>query len=87
MICIIDEKGKISFATSSFFPLPSKIIKKLLKGKELGEVIDELAYEKNTKQKYGAIGFFTKGVVNREKLYFQGVISALIPFINKKLFV
>jgi non-canonical (house-cleaning) NTP pyrophosphatase len=40
----------------------------------------------NTKQKGGAIAFFTRGVMDRKKLYVQGVTLALIPFVNERLY-
>ncbi|MDP3147730.1 MAG: inosine/xanthosine triphosphatase [Ignavibacteria bacterium] len=85
-ICILNSAGKISFGTSSLFPLPSIIVKELLNGKELGHVIDEIAKDENTKQKGGAIGYLTKGVIGRKALYEQGIISALVPFLHPQLY-
>jgi inosine/xanthosine triphosphatase len=83
-MCIISKEGYIGFSTSPLFQLPKIVIEELLKGKELGEVIDEIAKDKNTKQKYGAVGFFTKGRMNRKDLYVSGLTVALIPFLNKE---
>ncbi|HIE41445.1 MAG TPA: inosine/xanthosine triphosphatase [Candidatus Aenigmarchaeota archaeon] len=85
-MCIIDDKGRISFGTSSQFELPESISKHLLNGVELGDVIDKITGEHNTKQKSGTIGFFTKGVIDRKNLYVRGLVVALIPFINKNLY-
>ena len=65
------------------FTLPDFIVQRLLKGEELGVVMDELLNDHNTKQKHGAIGFLSKGVIDRESLYISGVIMALIPFLNQ----
>jgi len=48
--------------------------------------MDELTGENNTKQKDGAIGYLTKGVVKRAELYVPAVLMALVPFLNKDLF-
>jgi inosine/xanthosine triphosphatase len=85
-ICIINDQGKVGFGTSSHFSLPKKIVDKLLSGIELGHVIDSLTDQHNSKQKSGAIGFLTKEVIIRKDLYTQGIITALIPFINAELF-
>jgi inosine/xanthosine triphosphatase len=85
-ICIINDEGKVGFGTSSHFSLPKKIIDKLLSGIELGKVIDSLTDQHNSKQKSGAIGYLTKEVITRKDLYAQGIITALIPFINADLF-
>lgn len=85
-ICIIDNKGRIGFGTSPHFELPEKVTKHLLNGIELGDVMDRILGERNTKQKSGAIGFFTKGIMDRKNLYVHGLIVALVPFINKNLY-
>ncbi len=85
-ICILDAEGNRAYGTSPQFQLPESIVKKLLAGIELGEVMDELQNRKNTKQKQGAIGFFTKGVMSRKELYVSGLITAIVPLLNKKLF-
>ncbi|MCD6229598.1 MAG: inosine/xanthosine triphosphatase [Candidatus Diapherotrites archaeon] len=85
-ICIMDENGKTGFGTSPLFELPKKTISKILEGNELGDVIDCLIKEKNSKQKTGAIGFFTKNVMTRKKSYTYGLVVALIPFINKNIY-
>ncbi len=85
-VCILDEEGRAGFGTSPFFELPSMITARLLNGVELGEVIDELSGDKNTKQKHGAAGFLTKGVMNRKELYAHGLTVALIPFLNEELY-
>ena len=81
-MCIVDTKGKIGFGTSLHFELPKDIINRLLEGKELGDIMDKISGVQNTKQKGGAIEFFTKGVMDRKAIYVQGLIAALIPFIN-----
>lgn len=85
-MCIADKNNKIGFGTSPLFELPDKIIKKLLNGKELGIVMDEMTGENNTKHKEGAIGYFTNGVMNRTQLYIPGLITALIPFLHNEDF-
>ena len=86
LMCIIDEEGKTGFGTSPLFELPSSVTKELLNGTELGEVMDKLTGDHNTKQKSGAIGYFTNGVMDRKSLYVPGLITALIPFLHKDFF-
>ncbi len=85
-MCIIDKSGKTSFGTSAHFELPEAITKRLLNGEELGYVMDEIMNDTNTKQKGGAISFFSNGKMNRKELYIPGIISALIPFLHKRLY-
>ncbi len=85
-MCIIDKSGKVSYGTSPQFELPEKMVNEMLAGKELGLIMDELQNQNNTKQKGGAISFFTKGRMNRKELYLSGLITALVPHVNKDLF-
>ncbi len=85
-MCIINKEGQTGFGTSPHFELPQKIIDDLLNGIELGDVMDKIQNEQNTKQKHGAIGFFTNGRMSRSELYVPGLITALIPFLHPDLF-
>jgi inosine/xanthosine triphosphatase len=83
---IIDNNGRTGFGTSPHFQLPQSVVNKLLKGIELGDVMDEIMNQQNTKQKGGAIGFFTNGVMNRKELYVEGLKVAIIPFLHKEMY-
>ena len=85
-MCVIDLKGRIGFGTSPHFELPGRITNELLNGTELGDIMDRITGDDNTKQKGGAIDFFTKGKMDRKHLYIQGLIVALIPFVNDELY-
>ena len=85
-MCIANKEGKTGFGTSAHFELPKVVVDKLLNGKGLGDVMDEIQNKSNTKQKLGAIGYFTNGVMSRSELYIPGLITALIPFLHKEHF-
>lgn len=85
-MCVIDKNGNESFGTSPHFELPDEVSKRLLKREELGDVMDGIMKMKNTKQKGGAIGFFTNGVMDRKQLYIPGLIAALVPFNHKEMY-
>ena len=80
VMCVMDKNGKQTFGTSAHFELPEIVTEELLKGRELGDVMDEIMREDNTKQKGGAIAFFTLGKMDRKELYIPGLISARVPF-------
>jgi len=86
VVCILDVKGRIAFGTSSQFSLPDAITNELVAGVELGDVIDRLTGEENTKQRGGAIGYLTRGQLDRQNLYAQGIVVALVPFLNPALY-
>ncbi len=85
-VCLMDSSGRKGFGSSSMFELPGSIVRELLAGTELGDVMDKIQNGHNTKQKHGAVGFFTNGRIDRKKFYESGIISALIPFLHRELF-
>lgn len=86
VVCISNSYGVKSFGTSVLFPIPAAVVEEVKNGKELGEIIDSLEGKKDTKKQGGAISFLTSGVLTREKIYTDAVISALIPFTKSELF-
>ena len=85
-MCIIDDRGRTEYGTSPLFELPESIVERLLDGAELGDVIDSLLGEQETRRKQGAVGYFTKGVMDRKRIYTDGLIATLVPFLNEDLF-
>lgn len=85
-VCVIDRHLNKGFGSSAHFEIPREITNRLLDGEELGSVMDEVLATKNSKQKGGAISFFTNGVMNRKDFYVPGIISALVPFNHRELY-
>ena len=85
-MCIIDNNNNCSFGSSAHFELPEIVVNQLLERKELGHVMDEIMKQENTKQKGGAISYFTNGRMDRKELYIPGLISALVPFQHKQMY-
>lgn len=72
--------GVYGTGTSGWFECPSRFIPELLTGTELGDLMAKLSGRASIKREEGAIGFFTRGVVNRVDLYTHGVLMALAKF-------
>lgn len=68
------------------FVLPRKISDLIDQGIELGEADDIVFGESNSKQNAGAVGLLTDNVIDRARLYSEGVILALIPFKNAEIY-
>ena len=84
--CIIDSQGRTGYGASPYFGLPESIIDQLLSGSELGEVMEKVSGKDNIRQREGAIGFLSKGMMDRKNLYIHSLIVALVPFLNKDLY-
>lgn len=84
--CAIIDKDGLTLGCGSGFEYPDKVINEVLKGKEVGEVMEQISGIRNIGRKIGAIGYLTHGILNREKLTEQAVLTALIPRINLKIY-
>ena len=62
--------------------LPHRVAEVVRNGAELGPLMDQFVNQKNTKQKQGAIGILTDGLVGRTEALEIGVIYALARFIK-----
>ena len=84
---IVIQGNKMSGkAQTSTFQLPSKIVKLIHQGVELGHADDLIFNRKNSKQGNGAVGILTGNVIDRAEYYRHAIILALIPFINPELY-
>ncbi|MBI3981213.1 inosine/xanthosine triphosphatase [Candidatus Microgenomates bacterium] len=79
---VVDKKGKTGLGIGGGMEITISIEKEILKGKELGEVMDEKTGIKNSKRKMGAIGILTGGLLTRQKAYEMMLIFALTKFIK-----
>ena len=84
--CVIDSQGRVGYGVSPYFELSESIVEQLLSGSELGQVMEKISGKDNIRQREGAIGFLSKGVMDRKNLYIHSLIVALVPFLNKDLY-
>jgi inosine/xanthosine triphosphatase len=84
---VVQNAQQEGYARSASFFLPPAATRAIREGGELGPVMDELFDEQNVKHKGGAVGLLTNGLVSRQALYVQPLILALIPFLQKPLFM
>jgi len=84
-VAILDQTNQ-SIGCSARLPLPQTVYNALLKGEELGHVMDRLFNTDNIKQKGGAIALLTNHQATREGTYTQALLLAMAPFINKELY-
>ncbi len=85
-IAVIDQKGAIGLGSTARIIVPEVMVEYLMRGKELGDVIDLFFNQKNSKQNQGHFGLMTKNTITRTSGYSDGVVMALARFINPQLF-
>ncbi len=76
------------FGASGATPVPERIVHDVVEGKnELGEVIENYGMESAIRDKDGAFGVFTQGLITRQASFEFALLSAFAPFFNQTLYV
>ncbi len=84
---IVDRRGRVTLGGGPSFEYPSAIVAKVLgEGVEVGDAMDRLTGIHELGQKQGAIGYFSKGHLDRTALSEQAVLMALLPRVNEGLY-
>ncbi|WP_373468128.1 DUF84 family protein [Acidianus infernus] len=84
VVYAVDKDGNENFSKSAAFTLPSKVVKYINQGFELGYAVDKAYSKSGSKYSEGAVGILTK-YIDRKRLYVDPVILALYPFYNKNI--
>lgn len=85
-IVVINNKNQIGTGSSVRIETPSKMMKHIHKGMELGLVNDLIFNQQNTKHGTGHFGLMTNNAITRQAGYRDGIIMALARFIQPQLF-
>ena len=82
---IQDREGNIGIGSGAGIPFSKEIVEELLNNREteLATIMEKISGNQNIKNEEGAIGYFSKGIIDRLEVSRQGVEMALIPFLNK----
>jgi inosine/xanthosine triphosphatase len=84
-VVIVDSNGREGIGGGARLPLPEAIAQRVRDGEELGDVMDDVLNDHNVKQKGGAVGALTAGLVLRQETFAVAVAYALSPFIVPNL--
>jgi inosine/xanthosine triphosphatase len=84
---VVDAQGHESVGGSLAMPLPSVVADLVRQGTELGEAMDILVGEHDTKHRQGAVGILTAGLVDRQAAYEVILTYALARFLTPSLWV
>ena len=82
---VVDSSGREGVGGSLAMPLPNGVAKLIRDGLELGAAMDQLTGEHNTKQRQGAVGILTAGLVDRQAAYEVILAYALARFLTPEL--
>jgi inosine/xanthosine triphosphatase len=79
---MVDGGGKVGYGGGVHILLPPVVANLIKQHGELGPAMDALTQKQNTKQKQGAVGILTRGLLNRQAAYEQLVAMAAGPFVT-----
>lgn len=84
--CAVYDGDWLTLGCGSGFQYPAVVLDEVLSGKEVGEVMSRVAGVNDLGKKQGAIGFLSKGMLDRTTLTEQSVFMALLPRLNPGLY-
>lgn len=79
---VVSKTGKVGLGMGGGIEIPDDVKQEILKGRELGPVMDVKTGINEVKKKMGAIGLLTGGLVDRQQAYEIMLIFALAKFIR-----
>jgi inosine/xanthosine triphosphatase len=85
-VCSIFDGARHTLGTSPGFTYPASVLDQIEAGREVGHIMEQLSGVKRIGQKSGAVGYFSKGLLERTHFTELCVIMALIPRMNSELY-
>jgi inosine/xanthosine triphosphatase len=84
--CATYDGEKITLGVSAGFEYPPEVVQEVLKGKEVGDVMDHITGVDNLGEKKGAVSHLTHGMLDRTGNTEQCVLMAMVPRMNDELY-
>ena len=79
------DSGREGMASTLLRPVPADVMTLVKQGQELSAAIREL-YGEEPGGRDGLIGLITQGALNRHDVLRDGIVAALSPLVNQRLF-
>jgi len=83
---VIDRTGHATVGQGPGFAYPSAVLRRVRSGSSVGEAMAHLASIRDIGAKQGAIGYLTKGLLDRDALTEAAVLMAMVPRIRQDLY-
>ncbi len=84
--CAIFDGEKVTLGVSAGFEYPPLVMEEVLKGREVGDIMDELTGIDDLGEKMGAVSYLSHGMLNRMGNTEQCVLMAMIPRMNNDIY-
>ena len=79
---VADRDGRITVGTGSGFMYPPAVAELVRQGKTVSEAMDQVFGQKDIGHGQGAIGYLSRGLLERKALTEQSVTAAMVPRLN-----
>lgn len=83
---IVDRAGNVTVGHGPGFVYPERVINAVKAGKTVGKAMEELTGIENIGHRMGAIGYLSRGAMDRTQLTEQAVLMALLPRLRPDLY-
>lgn len=84
--CAIYDGERNTLGVSAGFEYPPAVVEEVLKGKEVGHVMDQVTGVEKLGQKTGAVSYLSRGLLDRTGNTEQCVLMAMIPRMNEGVY-
>ena len=84
--CAIFDGDRITLGVSSGFEYPPEVVKEVLNGVEVGDVMDRITGITDLGTKKGAVNHLSKDMLDRTENTEQCVLTAMIPRMNEEVY-
>ncbi len=85
-VVVVEVGGRENQAWGVRFPLPPAIVERVLRGEELGPVMDEVSGLTESRKHLGAVGILSNGIYTRAEMWQGPLACALMPFLHPALY-
>lgn len=85
-VAVVNSEGRENLTWGVRFPLPPAVVARVLRGEELGPIIDELTGREESKKELGAVGLLTNEIFTRTEMMSGPLACALMPFLHPELY-
>ncbi len=79
---VLDRNGRITVGSGPGFMYPPKVAEQVRKGSTVGDAMKTVFGQKDIGKGQGAIGYLSKGLLDRKALTEQSVTAAMVPRLN-----
>ncbi len=84
--CAIFDGDEVTLGVSAGFEYPPLVVEEVLKGREVGDIMDELTGVDGLGEKMGAVSYLSQGMLDRMGNTEQCVLMAMIPRMNGEIY-